>query len=82
MFLLFFQILGSFFVILFLRSYITHVYICIYIIHAEYFWLVMAGLKETFYTLILRFVHITFCLLTKPDYVATKGSDGIDFILL
>ena len=40
---------------------------CIYIIHAEYFCLVMAGLKEKIYTLILKFVYITFCLLTEPQ---------------
>ena len=39
----------------------------IYINHAEYFWLVMAGLKEIFYTLILKFVYITFCLLMEPQ---------------
>ena len=33
----------------------------------EYFWLVMAGLTEKFYTLILKFVHITFCLLAEPQ---------------
>ena len=27
----------------------------------------MAGLKERFYTLILKFVNITFCLLTEPQ---------------
>ena len=48
----------------------------------EYFWLVMAGLKETFYTLILKFVHIAFCLLTKPQTVAAEDFDGIDLILL
>ena len=26
----------------------------------------MAGLKEKIYTLIFKFVYITFCLLTKP----------------
>ena len=38
-------------------------HICICIIHIEYFWLVMAGLKEKLYTLILKFAYITFCLL-------------------
>ena len=27
----------------------------------------MAGLKEKFYTLILKSVYITFCLLTEPQ---------------
>ena len=36
-------------------------------IHVEYFWLVMAGLKEKFYTLLLKFMYITFCLLTEPQ---------------
>ena len=27
----------------------------------------MAGLKEIFYTLILKFVYITFCLLMEPQ---------------
>ena len=38
-------------------------HICICIIHTEYFWLVIAGLKEKIYTLILKFAYITFCLL-------------------
>ena len=51
-------------IIIFTLHY-THVYI--YIIHAEYFWLVMAGLKEKIYTLIFKFVYITFRLLTEPQ---------------
>ena len=39
----------------------------IYIIHAQYFWLVMAGLKGKLYTLILKFMYITFFLLTEPQ---------------
>ena len=35
-------------------------------IYHPHFWLVMTDLKERFYTWILKFVHITFCLLTKP----------------
>ena len=27
----------------------------------------LAGLKETFYTLLLKFVYITFCLLAEPQ---------------
>ena len=27
----------------------------------------MAGLKEKFYTLLLKFVYITFCLLVEPQ---------------
>ena len=41
----------------------------------------LAGLKE-FYTLILKFVYITFCLLMEPDYVAAEDFDDIDLILL
>ena len=53
---LFFQILGSL-VILFLRQIFDLVLKrCISIIHTEYFWLVMGGLKERFYTWILKFV--------------------------
>ena len=65
----FFQILGWFVLTLFCGSYNfwTCIHICIFIIHAEYFWLVMAGLKEIFYTLIQKFVYITFCLLTKSQ---------------
>ena len=33
----------------------------------EHFWLVMAVLKGKFYTLILKFMYITFCLLAEPQ---------------
>ena len=46
-----------------------YVYIYIYIIYAEYFWRGLAGLKEKIYTLILKFVYITFSLLTEPQTV-------------
>ena len=40
----------------------------------------MTGLKEKFYTLIIKF---TFCLLTgTTGYVAAEYVDGIDLILL
>ena len=42
----------------------------------------MAGLKEKFYTLPLKFVYITFCLLMELDYVAAEDFNGIDLILL
>ena len=58
----------------------------------EYFLLVMAGLKEKNYTLILKFVYITFCLTTNhchfnhrlccTGYVAAEDFDCIDLILL
>ena len=74
MFLLFFQILGSLnqlahFVLVTIIIFDLTLHICIYIYinHVEYFWLVMAGLKEIFYTLILKFVYITFCLLMEPQ---------------
>ena len=38
----------------------------------EYLWLVMAGLKEKSCTLILKFVYITFCLLTKPQTMLNR----------
>ena len=82
MFWFFFQILGSFVLI-----YI-YIYTYIFIIHTEYFWLDMAGLKERFYTLILQFVYITFCLLTEPqtilhiDWLHTEYFDRIHLILL
>ena len=89
MFLLFFQILGSFVLILKIGSFSVLIVFptfrvicsdfvlvtiiifdlalhrCMYIIHTEYFWLIIAGLKEKYYTLILEFEYITFCLLTK-----------------
>ena len=56
-------------------------HICIFIIHAEYFWVVIAGLKKKFYTLILKFV--TFCFTTGiTDYVAAEDLDDLDLILL
>ena len=57
--------------------------ICIYIIHAEYFWQVMAGFTEKFDTLMLKLVYITFCLPTKPQtMLQLKIFDGIDLIVL
>ena len=38
-----------------------------HIIHAEYFWLFMADLKEKIYALILKSVYVTICLLTEPQ---------------
>ena len=41
----------------------------------------MAGLKEKFYTLILKFVNITFCYTNgTTDYVAADDFDGIGLI--
>ena len=48
-FLLFFQILGLFALILTIIIFDVALHI-IYIIHTEYFWLVMTDLKERFYT--------------------------------
>ena len=61
-----FRPICSYFVLVTILIFDLALHICIFIIHAEYFWLVMAGLKETFYILILKFVYITFCLLTEP----------------
>ena len=41
----------------------------------------MAGLKEKFYTLVLKFVCITFCLLSELQTVEAADFDGIDLIL-
>ena len=58
-------------------------HICVFIIHAEYFWLVIAGLKKKFYTLIPKFVYITFCFTNgTTDYVAAEDLDDLDLILL
>ena len=69
MLLLFFQVLGSFvhFVLVTIIIFDLALNIYVFIIHAEYLSLVMAGLKENFYTLILKFVYITFCLLAEPQ---------------
>ena len=37
-------------------------------------------LKEIFYALMLRFVYITFSLLTELAYVPAEDFDGIDLI--
>ena len=82
---MFFQILGSFVLIFVLVTIIIFelaLHICIFIIYKEHCSLVMAGLKEKFHTLILKFTYTTFCLLPKPDSVAAKDFDGIDTILL
>ena len=56
-----------YFVLVTIAIFDLALHICIFIIHAEYFWLVTAGLKGTFYTLILKFAYITFCLLREPQ---------------
>ena len=40
----------------------------------------MTGLKEKFYTLVLKFVYITFCLLSELQTVEAADFDGIDLI--
>ena len=62
-----FRLICSYFVLVTIIIFDLALHICICIIHAEYFWLVLAGLKEKFYTSILRFVYITFCLLMEPQ---------------
>ena len=76
----FFQIL--IFVLVIIIIFDLSLHICIFIIHAGYFWLVMAGLKEKFYNLILRFVYITFFLLMEPQTILQEDFDGTDLILL
>ena len=62
-----FKLICSYFVLVAIIIFDLALHICIFIIHAEYFWLVIAGLKEKFYTLILKFVNITFCFMTEPQ---------------
>ena len=72
----------SYFVLVIIIIFDLALHICIFIIHAGYFWLVMAGLKEKFYNLILRFVYITFFLLMEPQTILQEDFDGTDLILL
>ena len=60
-----FKLICSYFVLVAIIIFDLALHLCIFIIYAEYFWLVMAGLKEKNYTLILKFVYITFCLTTN-----------------
>ena len=53
-----FRLICSYFVLVTIIIFDLALQICLYIIHAEYFWLFMAGLKETFYTLIFKFMYI------------------------
>ena len=48
-----YRLIFSYFVLVTIISFDLALHICIFIIYAEYFWLVVAGLKEKFYTLIL-----------------------------
>ena len=75
-----FRLICSYFVFVTIIILDLTLHICIFIIHAEYFWLVMTGLKEIFYALMLRFVYITFSLLTELAYVPAEDFDGIDLI--
>ena len=65
--LLSFGLICSYFVLVTIIIFDLALHICIFIIHTENFWLILAGLKETFYISILKFVYITFCLLTEPQ---------------
>ena len=62
-----FTLICSYFVLVTVIIFDLTWHICIFIIHAEYFWLVMTGLKEKCYTFLLKFVYITFCLLREPQ---------------
>ena len=62
-----FRLICSYFALVTIIIFDLALHICICIIHAEYFWLVITGLKEKFYTLILKFEYIAFCLLTEPQ---------------
>ena len=76
-----FGLIYSYFVLVTIIIFDLALHICIYIIHAEYFWQVMAGFTEKFVTLILKLVYITFCLLMKPQtMLQLKIFDGIDLI--
>ena len=62
-----FRLICSYFVLLTIIIFDLALHICIFIIHALYFWHVMAGLKEKFYILIIKFMYGTFCFLTEPQ---------------
>ena len=61
-----FRLICSYFVLVKIIVFDLALHICIHIIHAEYFGLVMVGFNEKVYTLILTFMYITLCLLTEP----------------
>ena len=63
----YFRLICSYCVLVTIKMFDLAFHICIYTIHVEYYWQVMAGLKETFYILILKFVYTTFHLLTEPQ---------------
>ena len=75
-----FRLICSYFVLVTIIIFDLALHISIFIIHVEYFWLLMTGLKERFHTLILNFVYITFCLLTEPQTV-TAGDFIVKFLL-
>ena len=62
-----FRLICSYFVLVTIITFDFALQICIYVTHTEYFWVVMAGLKETFCTLILKFLYVTIYLLAKPQ---------------
>ena len=62
-----FRLICSYFVLVTIIIFDLALHISIFIIHVEYFWLLMTSLNEKFHTLILNFVCITFCLLTEPQ---------------
>ena len=64
-----FRLICSYFVLVTIIVFDLALHMCIFIIHVEYIWLVVAGSKEKIYTLILKFVCITFCLLTEPQTI-------------
>ena len=78
-----FRLICSYFVLVIIIIFDLALHICIFIIHTKYFWLVMIGLKKKIYTLILKFVYITFLFTYgTTDYLTAEDFDGIHLILL
>ena len=63
------MLICSYFVLVTIIIFDLPWHICIYIVYTEYFWLVMAGFKENLYTLTLKFVYTTVCLLSHSMLV-------------
>ena len=64
-------------------SFYLALHICIFIIHAEYFWLVIGWFEEKIlcFNIQIRLCHILFTDETT-NYIAAEDFDGIDLILL
>ena len=77
------RLICSYFVLVTIMIFYLALHICIFVIHAEYFWLVIGWFEEKilYFNIQIRVCHILFTDETT-NYIAAEDFDGIDLILL